>query len=78
MKLRISFHDPDAPYDAVVQACREQVNKIEGIDETERATLLGERIEKMDKALRKWLVYGEYIVVEFDIEAGTAEVVPSK
>lgn len=45
-------------------------------DDSEINAITDARKDKVNKALRNWVEYGEYITIEFDTEAGTATVVP--
>lgn len=78
MKIRITMKDPDGPYNCAHEAVRASLRSIEGIDDEEREVLLEERFSETMSKLKRWLDYGEYIRVEFDLEAGTATVLESK
>ncbi len=78
MKIRITFKDPDAPYDAIQEAAKEQVEAIEGLDADEKESLVEGRVESIQEKLNPWIKYGEYITVEFDTEAKTATVIPNR
>lgn len=78
MKFRITMEDPDGPYESIQDAAKEQVKAIKGITESEREGMLASRAETLDEFVGKWMEYGEYLVVEFDTEAGTATVIPRK
>ena len=60
MKLRIMFKDPDGVYDSLEEA---------GLDPNELP-------EDVEKVVKKFIEFSEYIYIDFDIANGTAEVVP--
>jgi len=64
MVIRVVFKTPDV----VDMAIQEAIGS--GTDE------LTEMREQIEEALSKFVRWGEQITVEFDIEAGTATVVP--
>lgn len=76
MKIKIQLKDPDGVYDAITDAVKDQLDKIEGITDDERETMQESRREGMNELLSKWIEYSEYITIEFDTEAGTAVVCP--
>jgi nitrogen regulatory protein PII-like uncharacterized protein len=78
MKIKIQFKDPDAPYEAIRDAAEEQVLAIEGISEDEAESLIDKRHGQIAEKLRKWIKFGEYVTIEFDIEEQTAIVIPVK
>jgi hypothetical protein len=78
MKFRVTFKDPDGPYDDITEAATQQVKAIQGIDEEERESLIESKREKLASFARKWLDCGEYVTIEFDTDAGTAVVVPER
>lgn len=76
MKFQVQFKDPDVVYDAARDAARE--NMPEGIESDEVEALLDGRTEKLTDFASTWIKYGEYITVEFDTEAKTCVVIPTK
>lgn len=74
-KLRITMKDPDAGYDDVEEYVRESL-ALSGLSESEREAVEEIRKEEVRDKLSKWLKYGEYLEVEFDLDAGTATVIP--
>ena len=72
LKVRIHIKAPDEFFDGIEAAARQAVPP----------TLLPEAFEaavdvyrdKIREALAKWVEYGEFCTMEFDIEAGTAKV----
>lgn len=72
MKIKITFKDPDAVFDAVDRAARSNIPKSLGKYETE---MLAEfRHSEIGDRIARWVDSGEYLTVEFDLEAGTARV----
>jgi hypothetical protein len=65
--------DPDGVYECVDMAVMGSLP--DGLSEHEREALRGCRREEVDRVLRRWVEYGEYLVVEIDTDAGTAIVV---
>ena len=71
-KLKITFKDPDGVYECVRDELRDALPP--GLPDDEAEVLLEHRTQAADKALRRWIEGGEYLTVEFDLEAGTATV----
>jgi len=65
MKVRITMKNPDALMYAVNDA-------IEDIEDEEKRE---EKREEIEAECKKWMKYGEYLVVEVDTETGTCEVI---
>jgi len=78
MKFTVSFKDPDVVSDACLEAAKEMLQSVQGIDEEEREELVDTRAAKLRDFTDKWVEYGEYIRVEFDTKADTAIVVKRK
>ena len=74
MKIRVTVKDPDGFYDCVKDAVKEEVDKIDGLDDDEKEGLVESRLEDAWDTLEKWVTYKEYVTIEFDTEAGTARV----
>lgn len=77
MRFKVTFKDPDGPYEAIQDAAASQVKAIEGLDEDERESLIQSKADKLTAAARKWFRYGECVTIEIDTEAGTATVIPA-
>lgn len=75
MKFVVSMKDPDTLSDAISEAVKEEVAKIEGLADDEREGVEDDRREKVQKLCGKWFEYGEYLRVEIDTDAGTCTVV---
>ena len=77
MKIQVTLKDPDTMHDAVDDA----VNELERPDAISPAEWVGvceDRAEKAKAAITKrWMRYGEYLTVEFDLDDGTATVLPA-
>lgn len=70
--------DPDAPYEAVRDAVRDQVKALVdsgAISRDEADDLVDSRVDEQNEKLDRWLQHGEYLTVEFDTDAMTATVV---
>lgn len=84
MKVRVFLKDPDAFYDAVREVEEAQAPKVAeaftGVGAHPSADLIdavGEEIrDAISRRLGEWIEFGECVTLEFDIEAGTARVVP--
>lgn len=70
MRLCLTFKTPDVIRDSCLNA---GILPIEDIPEEEEGEVLS--MEDVEEKLRKWIEYGEYITIEFDLEANTARVV---
>lgn len=78
MKVRVTLKDPDTMHDAVDDAVK-RLPKPDGVDADEWASIREERADKVKSHISsQWMEYGEYLVVDFDTDAGTATVVPNK
>ena len=78
MKFRVTMKDPDSLADAIKDAVRADVEKLEGFDEDEREDLVETRREKVAEICKAWFRYSEYVTVEIDTEAKTCVVVREK
>ena len=74
MKITLTLKSPDCDYPAVEDAVAEELANTPGIDEEEREAIAESRCRKIREQLGRWLKYGEYLTVEFDLLAGTATV----
>lgn len=78
MKLKVTFKDPDGPYECIQDAAKAEVNAIVGVHEDEKEALIESRAKHIRKVTGKFFAYGEYCEIEIDTDAGTAIVVPCK
>jgi hypothetical protein len=69
MKVSVTFKTPDAVADAL-----DRELNIKGLNDYEAEELLEQYQEKFEK----WVKYGEYVTIDFDLDAGTASVQESK
>jgi len=77
MKIRITFKDPDGVNDCLQDAARESLKPISsGLTSEELSDLVESRMNRLIDDLKPWVEYSEYICVEFDLDNGTAVVVP--
>jgi len=74
MKIEITLKDPDGFYEAIREAAEKQVALINGISEYEAETLIENRHESISEYLSRWVEYGEYVTIEFDLDNATATV----
>ncbi len=77
MKIYVYLKDPDGFSNAIqeeVEAEVAAIAKAGGLDGEETRALIESRVEKANKALERWVEYGEYVGIDFDTEAGTATV----
>lgn len=74
MKFTVTMKDPDALHEAAHDAAEAYAKSVEGLDDDEREALSQLRYEKLADFAGEYMRYGEYIDVEFDLEAGTATV----
>jgi hypothetical protein len=74
MKIKITLKDPDGVSNAIMDAVKEQLAAISGLDERERDELADGRTEQIGEKLGRWITYGEYVSIEFDLDTMTATV----
>jgi hypothetical protein len=77
MKFRVQFKDPDGVYDSLERAAEEAVADVKGLDDEEREAILDVKRNKVSAASDVYIKWGEYLVVEFDTEDGSARVLTS-
>ena len=75
MKIKITMKDPDGVYDSVRAAAIDSANNVPGLSDDERDALTESRHAEIEQKLKPWLIYGEYITIEFDLDNQTATVV---
>ena len=66
MKFQVTFKCPDAVEDAIKQELKHE--------EFESELAKRYAVEDFMELTRKWVEWGEYITVEFDLDAGTCVV----
>jgi hypothetical protein len=74
MKIQITLKDPDGFYEAIREAAKKQVAEIPGLDQYEKDEIADHRHEEIAEYLKRWVQYGEYITIEFDLEEANATV----
>lgn len=72
MKIKITFKDPDAVYDAIKAAVLDNIPS--GLTEEEVELISDNRIHDTASRLGRWLTFNELITIEFDLDKGTAVV----
>lgn len=76
MKIRVTMKDPDALYEAVQEAVAAGVKKLEGLTDQERDDLVDFRCDQVrTRIVENWMEWGEYLEVEFNLDAMSATVV---
>ncbi len=78
MIIRITLKDPDGVYDSIREAAEQQVNSIEGLNGSEKASLIESRHTQIDKQLEPWIEFSEYVRLEIDLETKTAKVITNE
>lgn len=79
MKINVYLKDPDGFYDSVKDEVEKHLREtLTGLDEDEFESVLEARIEKAWEQLSKWVKFQEYVGIDFDLDAMTATVRPSK
>lgn len=75
MKIVVRFKDPDALDNVLLNAVNESL--LETLDADERDEIRESRMCKLrDQLTKSWVLWGEYLKVEFDLTNGTATVLP--
>ena len=74
MKFRVTFKDPDGFSQSVQDYAESLFSELPLTDE-EKEDCVYKRVGVIDESLKKWVKYGEYITIEFDLVAKTAKVV---
>jgi len=79
MKIKITLKDPDGFYEAIREAAEKQVLETIGHSQLGTEELIEELIEKRHEAiaeyLKRWVDYGEYVSIEFDLDQATTTVI---
>lgn len=75
MKFVITLKSPDHIADSVQKAVDASLLH-SNLDDDEHEAALDIRREAVWSKLKKWIEYREYIRIEFDLDAGTATVLP--
>lgn len=73
-KITITFKDPDGVFDRIRDQVVDEVEGMEGLSKIEKEDLIEARTDELNEKLSKWIQYGEYLDVEFDLENMTAKV----
>ena len=76
MKFTITLKDPDAIFDGIDEAAVASLPQ--GLPPDEASALANIRQKKLEVFVNDFVKNGEYVVVEFDTDARTARVVPSR
>ncbi len=76
MKFSVTFKDPDTLSDAIADAVKADVARIEDIGDLERLDVTERRCVDVRRRVSRWFEHGEYVTIDLDTEAGTATVRP--
>jgi len=75
MKIRVTFRTPDAVEDAILKEVTAAVSGRYNSEE-DRIQEAGTLKRNAWRSIDRWVRHGENLVVLFDTDTGTAEVVP--
>lgn len=64
--------DPNGPRYDIRQCAKESLEAMKGLSHTDREMLIEQRCDEFTDFANEWLIHGEYIMIEFDTEQGTA------
>lgn len=78
VKFIVTIKDPDVFDDALREAVEDEMAQSDLEDDDEAQAVAAIRLDKAREKLKRWVEYGEYIRVEFDLEAMAANVVERK
>lgn len=78
MKFQVQMKDPDTLQDAIEDAVKSDLSKIDQLSPEERDVLIDARRDKIGDICSKWFRYGEYLTVEIDTDAVTCVVVENR
>lgn len=73
MKIEVYLKDPDGFYEGVSKAVSDSLQDLP-LSDKERDVVHEERIHSWTDKLSKWVEYGEYVTLVFDLENNTATV----
>lgn len=75
MKIKVYIKDPDGFGDAINDSIRDELNKLP-LNNKEKEAILDIRREEVEDKLSKWVESNECVTLEFDLDTGTASVLP--
>jgi hypothetical protein len=70
----ITFKDPDGVATSLDEAAIDWTAETYGLNVEEMEALTYSRREQLEKFIKTWVDYSEYITIDFDLEEGTATV----
>lgn len=76
MRFTVTMKDPDTLGDAITDAVRADLAKIEALTVDDREALFETRRDAVGEIAARWFEYGEYLRVEIDTDAKTITVLP--
>ncbi len=71
--IKVTLKDPDGFFECVRDAVEESVSDLP-LSPSEKEAVCEERFDTTREAMRRWVEYGEYVTLAFDLDAGTATV----
>lgn len=75
MKIKVTYKDPDGPYESLKDAAYESLKEIIfGLSNKEAVRLIQDRTDEMYQTLVETVGSSEYITIEIDTETKTAVV----
>ena len=77
MKFKITLKDPDGVDNSIREYAKSLFDNLP-LSEEEKNDCAYTREGVLHSELEKWIKYGEYITIEFDLVKKTATVVPQK
>ena len=77
MKFKITLKDPDGIDNSIKEYAKSLFDNLP-LTEEEKSDCAYNRESVLHSDLEKWIKYGEYITIEFDLVKKTATVVPQK
>lgn len=76
MKFRVTFKDPDGPYQSILDAVQKFRDSLGGeMAPDEIDAVCAQQKEALQAELRKWCRAGEYVTIEINSLEGTATVI---
>ena len=78
MKILITLKDPDGFSDCVQDAVKESLAEMYESDPDEADACYELRTEKVWDQLNRFVMYQEYVTIEFDTDTGTATVLRNR
>jgi len=77
-KFRVTLKDPDGVFESVrdhAESIAAEAKKSPAVAELADGDWAGSIQAAIGKKIERWVEHGEYVIIEFDTDAGTATVV---